>query len=224
MKNAVRFPHLHAAHILRDLPDEVKSEFLNDCDIRTYQKGDTIIVQGKPVAGMYLIAHGSVEVTSVNAQGQSVLIHLHRQSDVIGETESLADRSAAANCIAATQSVLLFCPRDDLINFMRNRIFMRNMFRDVHERLVRDNSTKFVDQFYSVEQRLCDYLFRLSVDKPEISKTQGDLAGLLGCARQTLNRELGRLRDKNILEIEKGRIRVLDREALHLQSQAPTHE
>ena len=51
--------------------------------------------------------------------------------------------------------------------------------------------------------------------KPEITKPQADLAGLLGCARQTLNRELGRLRDRNVIEIEKGRIRVLDRAALH---------
>ena len=77
---------------------------------------------------------------------------------------------------------------------------------------------KFVDQFYPVDQRLCDYLYRLSVERPEISKTQADLAGLLGCARQTLNRELGRLRDQDIIQMEKGKIRVTDREALYQQA------
>ena len=87
-----------------------------------------------------------------------------------------------------------------------------------YDRLVRDNSTKFVDQFYPVEQRLCDYLYRLSADKPVITKTQADLAGLLGCARQTLNRELGRLRGKKILTMEKGKIHILDRQALLVQA------
>ena len=82
------------------------------------------------------------------------------------------------------------------------------------DRLVRDNAYKFVDSFYPVEQRLCDYLHRLSVGNPVVAKTQAELAGLLGCARQTLNRELKHLRQQGIIELEKGKIRVIDRPTL----------
>ena len=221
MKNAVRFPHLLSAPILRGLSDDFKSDFLESQTIRTYEQGETIVGQGEQVKGLYIIAHGSVEITSFNAEGQSVLIQLSRQGDVFGETESIAELQAAANCVAATQAVILFCPRERLHDMLQNRTFLRNVFADFYSRLTRDNGNKFVDQFYPVEQRLCDYLYRLSADRPEISKTQADLAGLLGCARQTLNRELGRLRDKEILEMEKGKIRILDREALYAQATAP---
>ena len=100
---------------------------------------------------------------------------------------------------------------------------MRNLFRVSYDRLVRDNQNKFVDQFYPVEQRLCEYLYRLSVDTAEVPKTQSDLAAILGCARQTLNRELGGLRERNIIELQKGKIVVLDRDALRASSQ-PTSD
>ncbi|MCP3972274.1 MAG: winged helix-turn-helix domain-containing protein [Rhodobacteraceae bacterium] len=65
------------------------------------------------------------------------------------------------------------------------------------------------------------YLRHLSADQPETGKTQCDLAGLPGCARQTLNRALGRLRDRHIIAMEKGKTRVLDRQVFWAQAHAP---
>ena len=222
MKNAVRFPHLlNGCPVLSDLPEAFKERFLEGCSMRTYEQGETVLSQGEVAQGMFIIAHGSVEITSFNPEGQTVLIHLHQQSDAFGVIEALGDKPAAANCTAANKAVVLFAPRALLFQSLNSALFVRNLFRDSYDRLVRDNSTKFVDQFYPVEQRLCDYLYRLSADRDVITKTQADLAGLLGCARQTLNRELGRLRDKQILQMEKGKIRIIDRPALLVQATTP---
>ena len=206
------------APVLRDLPDDIKVRIIDDCAVRAYDHATAVLSQGDTVHGMFMIAHGAVEITSINPEGQSVLIHLARQGEVFGDVEALSEMPAAANCTAAAKTTLLFCAKPHLYESMHSLVFMRNMMQVSYERLVRDNKIKFVDQFYPVEQRLCDYLHRLSADKPEISKTQADLAGLLGCARQTLNRELGRLRDREIIEMEKGKIRVIDRGALFQQA------
>lgn len=218
MRNSLRYPHLLRADVLRGLPDDVKLQFLDDCVMRNFDQTTSILVQGEAVNGMYLVAHGSVEITGINSEGQTVLIHLSRQDEVFGDVEAIGEKTAAANCTAMPNTVVLFYSKHLLIESMRCVTFMRNVFALTHDRLVRDNRLKFVDQFYPVDQRLCDYLYRLSVERPEISKTQADLAGLLGCARQTLNRELGRLRDQNIIQMEKGKIRVADREALYQQA------
>jgi CRP-like cAMP-binding protein len=222
MKNAVRFPHLlSGAPILDGLSERGKADFLEGCSARTYDPGEAVITQGEAVQGMFMIAHGAVEITSYNQEGQTVLIHLHQRGDTFGEIEALGERHAAANCTSADTSVVLFAPTALLFETLNEPVFVRNLFRACYERLVRDNTTKFVDSFYPVEQRLCDYLYRLSADRPEITKTQADLAGLLGCARQTLNRELGRLRDLDIIEMEKGKIRVSDRARLLARAGAP---
>lgn len=214
MKNTTRFPQLMKISVLRDLPDAAKTSFLNECKMCHYDRTTPVLTQGDTVTGMYIIAQGSIEITSTNELGQTVLIHLSRPGEVFGEIETLSENLAAANCIAAANTVLLLCPKPLLTATMSTTHFMRNILNVSYERLVRDNQIKFVDQFYSVEQRLCDYLYRLSVNGPAISKTQADLAGLLGCARQTLNRELGKLRDRQIIAIEKGKIQVQTRETL----------
>lgn len=221
MRNAIRFPHLMKAPVLRDLPEAVRTRFLDECSVRSYDKSMPVLTQGDIVEGMYILAHGSVEITSINSEGQTVLIHLCRQGEVFGDIETLSENPAAANCTATAKTVMLFCAKPLLCDSMKTPVFMRNIMQVSYERLVRDNQIKFVDQFYSVEQRLCDYLFRLSAERSEISKTQADLAGLLGCARQTLNRELGRLRERDIIAIEKGKIKVRDREALLAQATSP---
>ena len=214
MNNATRFPHLLNAPILADLPREVANQILNAATTRSYDRSHPVLTQGAEVSGMFILAHGAIEITSRNVNEQTVLIHLCRPGEIFGDVEALAEMPAAANCIAVEQSVVLSCPTPLLHDCMANQIFQRNLMRVCFERLSRDNAHKFVDAFYPVEQRLCDYLHRLSVGQPEIAKTQASLAGLLGCARQTLNRELKRLRERNIIEIEKGKIRVTDRAAL----------
>jgi len=214
MRNSVRFPHLMKTDVLRDLPDDFKVRFLDECSVRVCEDATDVLVQGGPAHGMFLIAHGSVEITCVNQDGQSIMIHLARNGEVFGEVEAISENPCAATCTAAPNTTLLFCPLPLLYEGLRSVVFLRNITATFYDRLVRDNQTKFVDQFYAVDQRLCAYLHRLSADKLEITKTQSDLAGLLGCARQTLNRELGRLRDRNIIELEKGKIRVTDRDAL----------
>jgi len=47
-----------------------------------------------------------------------------------------------------------------------------------------------------------------------IFDSQTYLAGVVGCSRQTINKELGALRDKNFISTKKGKIEVLDREKL----------
>ncbi len=214
MNNSIRFPQMLRSPMLRDLDAASATRFIDSCSVRLFDRPTKVLGQGEASDGMYLIADGSVEITCGNNNSQEVLIHVMRRFDVFGEVEALAESPCAATCTASASSSLLFCATPVLREWCQERTFLRNVMKISCERLVRDNTVKFVHQFYPVEQRLREYLFRLSVDKPVISKTQGDLAGLLGCARQTLNRELGRLRELRVIEITKGKIRVLDREAL----------
>ena len=60
---------------------------------------------------------------------------------------------------------------------------------------------------------LCD-LF----DGASIPLTQDDLAGLAGTTRQTVNQVLVELRDAGVVELGRGRVDVVDREALRRRS------
>ena len=211
---AKRFPHLLNAPFLQDLTDATKHSFLDQCTLQSHQTAHVILSQGDRAPGMFIIAQGAVEVTCQNPDGQSILVHIARRGEILGDVETLADGPCSATCIALPGTVTLLCPGQVLREQVKSDPFLRNIAKVFSERLDRDNTSKFIDQFYPVERRLCAYLYRLSVDSSEITKTQSELAGFLGCARQTLNRELGRLRDAGVITSAKGKITIADRDAL----------
>lgn len=214
MKNAIRFPRLLHSPLFTGMTTSFIHEFLNQCAVHMYDQPTEVLARGAQVDFMYMVAHGEVEITCTNAAGHCIMLHLAGQGETFGETEVLSEKPCAATCTVAAKSTLLACSRDALRASMRSDIFMRNLMCVFHGHLERESKSRIVDQFMPLENRLNDYLYRLSANKPIISKTQADLAGLLGCARQTLNRELGQLRDQSIIQLEKGRIVVLNRDAL----------
>jgi CRP-like cAMP-binding protein len=214
MPNTTKDLVVARSKFLRQLGPDLIDAFFDATEILRLPTTSKILRQGAPSPGLYLVVTGSVEVTCENDAGQCAILHLCGPGDIFGEIEAITADPCSATCTAAPGTILRFCPAERMDALLPTRGFARALLHIAYDRMSRESTTKFVDQFYPVEQRLCAYLHRLSSEQPVIAKTQADLAGLMGCARQTLNRELGRLRDREVIALEKGRVRVLDRAAL----------
>ena len=92
--------------------------------------------------------------------------------------------------------------------------FVTNLMKVFHGHLLQLNYFKLVDRNSPVDHRLCAYLLMFSERNSKIYDSQSYLAGVVGCSRQTVNKELGVLREKKFIAIEKGSIEILDREKL----------
>lgn len=214
MKNTLRFPHLLDCALFDDLADDQKSDFLNQCAVRAFSSKTPILHQGERADGMFLICHGSVEVSYVSEQGhQSILYHGGRL-EILGLLEALSSRPCAASCTALPDTCAIFCPTPLLFQQMQSPVWIRNLAALAMNYLVRDNAGKSIDQHYTVEQRICSHLWQLSSQTTEIKQSQSYLATMVGCSRQTVNKELGILRDSDVIMLSKGKITVINRQAL----------
>ena len=214
MKNTLRFPHLLECDLFADLSEDQKTDFLNQCAVRSFASKTLILDQGERADGMFLICHGSVEVSYVSEQGhQSILFHAGN-SDVLGMFEALASKPCAASCVAMPNTCTLFCPTPLLFHHMQSPVWIRNLAARTLHILERDNLSKSIDQHYTVEQRICNHVWQLSEQSAEIRQSQSYLATMVGCSRQTVNKELGVLRDNNTISLSKSKITVLNRQAL----------
>lgn len=215
MKNSLAFPHLLRCSLLADLPDDQKIAFLDACALRRFTTPTEILSQGEPCPGIYLVAQGQVEVSYVDAMGNLSVLHISTPGDVLGDVEALSENPCAANCTAQANTSLLFCATPLVYAQLQSPVFVRNLAGIYYDRLMRDNVAKSVSQFYSVDQRLCIYLCQLtSAQRPQIRASQSALAAIIGCSRQTVNRKLGELRDDTVIQLGKGMITVLNRQAL----------
>ncbi|GFE64114.1 Crp/Fnr family transcriptional regulator [Litoreibacter roseus] len=214
MNNSLRFPHLLKASLLNDLPDDKKVELIDLCSVRSFPKQEVVLAQGESTSGMFMVAHGTIEVSYMSEDGHKSIIYHAGEGDALGAIEAIADRPCAATCVAFPNTTVLFCATPLLFEQLKSPVMIRNLAVIFHDMMTRDNMFKSVDQFYSVEQKICVYLHDMSSRNSKFTQSQSYLANVVGCSRQTVNRELGTLRDMNIIDISKGAIGVLDQDAL----------
>ncbi len=214
MENSVKFPHLLKAAIFEGLEPDFKTAFLNACSEKIFQSETIVLEQGEPSVGMIIVAHGYVDVTYVGEDGRQLFLVRSRAGSVLGEVEAISDGPCAATCTTSKQAILLFCYKPQLIEALRSLGFIKNITKIFHQRRVKDNLLKHIRQFGSVETRLRSHLFILSETGRKVGETQSYLAAVVGCSRQTINRELSKLRQAQIIRQEGNEIIVLDRAAL----------
>ena len=195
LSNSVQYSQLLHCSLLEDLSDRQKKDFVDQCAARFHEHAETILVQGKPGAGVFLIARGRVEVSVQGVNRAQYRLFEAGPGEILGEIESVADRPCAATCRAAANSVTLFCDHKLFNYYLDSKIFTRNVFRIFYDRMARDNQAKIVDQSFTIEQKLCTYILQATTsDRPILAQKQDSLADAMGCSRQRLNRALGALR------------------------------
>lgn len=214
MENCVRFPHLLKADIFAELDIDFKKSFLNGCVSKLYRNPTTIFEQGEPAEGMVIVAHGYADITFVGEDGHQMFLARAKVGTTLGESECVAEEPCAASCITSANATMLHCSAANLITALQNPDFIKNMTKIFHRRLVYDNWVKHIAQFGTVGQRLRGYLYILSEHTLAIKETQSYLANMVGCSRQTINRELAGLREAGLIAQTGSEITVLDRKSL----------
>ncbi len=220
MKVSEQFPHLAKALFFEDLPKPFIRDFLDRCSVRVLRKRTQILMEGSFPDGVYIVAHGTLDIFNTSNDGQRVLLHRAAQGEIVGELEMLADKVCTASCETSENATMLVCSKTQLFEAVRTQLFLRNLMQVLYMRLDRSNQFKVVDSCYPIEQRLCAYLKYLSATNPVIAENQLFLAELIGCSRQTINRELKRLRDYGVIETHNSRIEIIDKERLALMAQS----
>ncbi len=214
MEVSDRFPQMMKADILSGLPKKFRKEFIDRCAVINYDSPTHILVQGEHSPGMYLIASGNVEILYLGEDGQQTFFARAGVGAIVGETEAITEQLCAATAEAMANTTLLFCSKRLLLEALESVEFVKNLMKVFHGHLLQLNYFKLVDRNSPVDHRLCAYLLMFSERNSTIYDSQSYLAGVVGCSRQTINKELGTLRDAGFISVEKGVIEILDRENL----------
>jgi len=214
MEVSEQFPQMMKAGILSDLPKKFRKEFVDRCTVLNYDSRTRILTQGEASPGMFLIARGNVEVLYLGEDGYQAFLARAGVGSIVGEAEAITGQRCAATAEAMANTTLLFCNKKLLLESLESVEFVKNLVKVFHGHLLHLNYFKLVDRNSPVDHRLCAYLLMFSERKNTIYDSQTYLAGVVGCSRQTINKELGVLRDKGFISVNKGVIEILDREQL----------
>ena len=191
---------------------------------RQIGKKEVLFSDGEEAKGFYVILSGKIKLYKISSEGKEQILHVVSAPDAFAEAALFLEGSYPAFAEALIDSQLLFFPKRDFIQLIeRNPQLSINMIVSLSHFLRRFTSLIEELSLKEVSSRIAKYLIDLSLKSAkegkipkavelDLSKTQ--LASKLGTISETLSRTLAKMKTKGIIDVEKNKISILNREAL----------
>ncbi len=193
---------------------------------RRFRRGEVIFHIGDPGDALFVIVSGEVKISLPSETGDEAILATLRPGDFFGEIALLdgAPRSASASAQTAAETVIL--PRDAFRELIATETGVRDaLLASIAGELRRLTTHVEELHFLDITGRLAARLAQESGTplgdgslRLRTNLTQGDLAAMVGCTRQSVNKLLGQFTDDGLIRLERDAIVVTDLEELSATS------
>jgi len=196
--------------------------------LRSVKKGDVIFRKGDEGTNLYAILRGCVRITVPTALGDEIAVAVMKDGEFFGEMALLDGMPRSASASAGEETQLAILERSDFLKFLAKRDHaIQAILMALSWRLRKTDDLISEICFSSLSQRRAKRIMDLADDESgegrqdserQINMTQKELSEMLGVSRESVNKELKVLRDKEIVRTERGKIIVSDLERLKKRS------
>ena len=185
-----------------------------------YPAGRSIFTKGSPGRSMMAIIDGRVRISTPSPAGPDIVLTILFQGEVFGEIALLDGARRTADAIAVTDCDLLVIDHRDFIPFLERRADLCILFLKLLCRRLRQTDRQFEEAMFGrLEGRIAMALVRLASNVPvaphatspagiELHITQQELAGMVGAARESVNKQLHVWQKEGVLRLGKRRIEI----------------
>ena len=208
--------------LLADLrPDDVRN-VLSIARRRTFRRGEIVFHRDDPADSLHLIVRGRFGARVMTPLGDDVLLDVMGPGQSFGELAVLqpgSRRSATVSALEDGETRSVF--RDDFVQLEREHPGVKDVLLQLLAEQLRRASDRIVEAHYvdadtRVRRRLLELAdaYRSADGEAVVPLTQEDVAAMAGTSRATVNRVLRDEQQQGAVELGRGRVIVLDREAL----------
>jgi CRP-like cAMP-binding protein len=204
--------------LLRDLPAPLRDQVLTTTRRRRFRRGEVLFHEGDLGDELHLIEDGWVAIDVTTPLGDTGTLALLGPGDFFGEQALLAaDARRTASAVAVMPVTTLALRRNDFVDLRSAYPRTDDILLQALAAQVRRLSAQLLEaQYVPAEQRIKRRLHHAAIVFGEgaagvvVPMTQEQVANLAGTTRATVGRVLGHLQDAKIVDLGRGRIRVLD--------------
>jgi len=190
----------------------------------TLRKGDVLFRKGEEGHSLYMIIAGKIKIVRQSRDGDEMILAVLSAGDFCGEMALLDGLSRSADAVAVEETHLYGLNRKDFLAYVMNNETAVKAILSALSRRLRKADDFLEDIFFlKVAARIAKKLielagsngFREGENGPiKLSVTQKDLAGMIGTTRESVNKELRTLREKNLVSLSGSAILIHTLEAL----------
>lgn len=176
--------------------------------VKVFRKGAWICTQGDMLDCLYIVQEGTVLLSRLSAHGQETIIGFMKPGDFFGEVPLLTGNVARFNALALHSTVLLVVRSAEFKVLMQDPDACRTMVGVLAQRC--EDAWTQIEALGGgpVEERLrmilswlCRKMGVRTLEGIRLQVTQSQLAQMVGTTRESLNRQVGVLKDQGILQV-----------------------
>jgi CRP-like cAMP-binding protein len=217
-------------NLLADVPlfaglsDEERAALRGRMRLRRYPRDGVIFQRDDPGSQLYIVETGSVKIALSSAEGKEMILALLNRGDIFGEMTLIDDAPRSADAVALEPCSVLLLEREHFVHFLREQPGASLTLMAALSRRLRATDDLVQDAaFFDIPARLANVLLRLAqtIGQPgpkgtTIGRrlTQGQLAGMIGATRESVNKWLRTYERQGLIVSDRGVITVVQPDGL----------
>ncbi len=179
--------------------------------------GQEIFFPGDDVNAIALLLSGSVRVYKMSETGREITLYrfVTGESCILTANAILNNQSFAAIARVEDDAEAIMIPASSFKNWVSQYEVWRDfLYNLLSQRL--SSVLEIVDEvtFGRLDVRVATFLLEHSKDRDSLTMTHQDIADELGSSREVISRILGSIAGKQLIQLGRGTIDILDRNAL----------
>jgi CRP-like cAMP-binding protein len=210
--------------IFAGLNEKELKEIIAIASLKQVQKEEILFSDCEEANGFYVVLSGKVKLYKISPEGKEQIVHVISTFDAFGEASLFLKGSHPFYAETLNDCQLLFFPKRDFLQLLKKSPRLSaNMTITLSDYVKRLSSLVEDLSLKEVPSGIAKYLLDLSLKQSkggksfeniELDLSRSQLASRLGTIRETLSKALRKMRAQGIIDIQKNRIFILNREAL----------
>jgi CRP/FNR family transcriptional regulator, cyclic AMP receptor protein len=185
------------------------------------EKGQFIFLQDDHCEKAYIVRSGQISILLESQDGRKLVINEMHHGDFFGEVGILTDQPRSSSAVARVDSEVMVLSQKAFLNVLSHEPeLVRQLLEMAMNRLRESTERESALAFLNAHGRLARLLLQLAhqeLQKGYITISQEELAERTGQTRQTVAKALGKWRRSGWLITGRGRIMLLNYDALAAQ-------
>ncbi len=194
-------------YFLDTCPDHIKNKFIN-IKFNTFDK---ILVQNEAPSSVYIIRKGKVKVYSLTPTGVRYLERIYCENDLFGELEIFADKPILNYVEALEPCEAIKISKESFLDWIKyDSDFSLYIHVQLSQKMYHTSINSKANVAYNLKYRLLFFIWKF-FDEHNVDTVHKDiLVEGLGSNIRSVNRIIKELVDENVVEYNKGFVKVQD--------------
>ncbi len=202
--------------MLKEIDSKLIQEYISKGDIihSSYEKGNTIHEQGEECRTLDIVSSGNLIAYSLTESGSETVVFEFKEGSVIGANLLFGDQNKyPMNIFCTTNCSVYHISKEAIMKFLDKKSFVMEFIKSLSLNSQGLNRKIAMFTQKSLRENLLDYLKALSADQKSnniiLPITKKQLADHLGVQRPSLFRELKRMKDEGIIDVDNRNIKIM---------------